>query len=198
VKIGGVILAAGLSTRMRGHRKALLDWERGNFFDHTMYVFDLPVDPVVVVIREGDEQTSGSYMAKYCRFVVNPDPDRGQLSSLQVGLAELPDAKAIAFCPVDFPAVEPKTMKLLVKELDASDALIIQPRFETRHGHPVIIRRPVIDAVLAAPSTATTRDVLRQFAAQTRYVAVDDPGVVADIDTPDDYRAMLQKFAIKR
>ena len=196
MKIAGVILAAGASRRM-GEPKALLEWQSGTFLERVIMAFDLPVDPIVVVVRDADqaERFKSLWAGKYASYVVNPDPERGQLSSLQCGLAALPRARAFAFCPVDYPAIQPATVKHLVREFEThKSARVVIPRFESRHGHPVLIRRAVANALLAEPPTSSARDVLRRYAAQTLYVGVDDPGVVHDVDTREEYIALRQKL----
>ena len=181
-----------------GRPKPLLEWEDGTFLDRVILGFHGAVDPIIVVIRERNQQLEREpYAAKYARFVLNPDADRGQLSSLQCGLAAAPGADAFAFCPVDYPAVQPATVKQLLRVCETSDAPVIVPRFDGRHGHPVIVRRAVADELLALPPTATARDVLHRYAAETSYVAVDDGGVLADVDTPEEYDALRQKFGVR-
>jgi molybdenum cofactor cytidylyltransferase len=195
VNIAGIILAAGASRRM-GTSKTLLPWRYGTFLESVILAFEPPIDPLIVVIRAEEDIPSLKrlQMGKFARYVVNPDPERGQLSSLQCGLAAARKAQHFAFCPVDFPQVQRETVKELIRVYGNSDAQIVIPRFESRHGHPVIIGRAIADELIAEPPTGTARDVLHRHVAQTRYVTVDDPGVVADIDTPEEYKAAWQKF----
>jgi molybdenum cofactor cytidylyltransferase len=195
VIIAGVILAAGASRRM-GFPKAMLTWDNDVFIDRIIAVFDLPIDPLVVVVRaEGDIPALKTRQAgRSPEYVINPDAERGQLSSLQCGLAAVPAANALAFCPLDFPLIRRDTLKVLVREFESSGAPVVMPSFESRHGHPVLIRRDIADELLAEPPTSSAREVLHRHASETRFVAVDDPGVVADIDTPEEYNALRQKF----
>jgi molybdenum cofactor cytidylyltransferase len=197
VNIAGIILAAGASRRM-GSPKALLPWRYGTFLEHIILAFEPPINPLIVVVRETDDIATLKrlQMGKFARYVINPDPERGQLSSLQCGLAAVPKAQHFAFCPVDFPLIEDKTVKELIRVYGNSDATIVIPRFESRHGHPVIMNRAIADEMLAEPPTGTARDVLHRHEAEIRYVAVDHPGVVADIDTPEEYKALRQKFEV--
>ena len=138
--------------------------------------------------------TAGSYptgeVIKQATFVVNPDPDRGQLSSLQTALGAVPDeAEGFLFTPVDCPTVSEETVAKLVGMLGGD---IVIPRYEGRRGHPVCVPRSLVAAFLALAPTEQTRVVVNQNADRVVYVDVDDPGILADIDDPEAYRALAQ------
>ena len=93
--IAAIILAAGASSRM-GSPKALLEYRGETFADRLIRVLSGVCDPVIVVTGRHHKAIRAGVRGKAC-FVVNPDPDRGQLSSLQRALAEVP-----AECGGDF------------------------------------------------------------------------------------------------
>jgi molybdenum cofactor cytidylyltransferase len=77
--------------------------------------------------------------------------------------------------------------------LDASGrALMRVPRYLGRNGHPIWFSRELIAEFLALPESGAARDVVRAHAGDTEFVEVDDPGVLADIDDPAAYRALLE------
>jgi CTP:molybdopterin cytidylyltransferase MocA len=97
------------------------------------------------------------------------------------------------FClilPVDYGAVRSDTVAAIVAQ--AGTAEIVVPVFEGRHGHPVCVSRAIMEELLALPAEAQAREVIRRHRADTRYITVDDLGVVSDVDTPEDYRALLE------
>ena len=59
------------------------------------------------------------------------------------------------------------------------------------HGHPILIGREMIEAFLRAPKDGTARDVERERQRHIRYVPVNDPRVATNINTPEDYRRLL-------
>src|SRR5205807_144871 len=124
-----IILAAGASSRM-GSPKALLEYRGETFINRLVRVLSDVCDPVIVALghhaRIIEAGTRG-----HARFVVNPDPDRGQLSSLQTALQALPaEAEAFLFVPVDCPSVEPETVALLLKAFadHGASTLLVIPR----------------------------------------------------------------------
>jgi molybdenum cofactor cytidylyltransferase len=189
--IAGIILAAGASSRM-GTPKALLDYRGETFLARLIHVLGTVCDPVIVALGYHAEEIRASAHG-HAQFAVNPDPSRGQLSSLQTALAQVPNnAEGFLFLPVDCPAAEPETIRQIVDTFRSSGALLVIPRFEGRRGHPVCASRALIAEFLALPPTAQAKDVVRRHAAH--YLETSDPGVLSDIDDPEAYR-ILQETA---
>ena len=65
------------------------------------------------------------------------------------------------------------------------------PRFDGRRGHPIWFSRELIPEFLALPETGAARDVVRGHAAETQFLDMDDPGILADIDDPQAYRGLV-------
>lgn len=186
--IAGLILAAGASRRM-GVPKANLDYRGETFLNRLIRILGEVSSPVVVVLGP-DAGPIRETITRPAEFVVNPEPERGQLTSLQCGLRAIPAAaRAVMFTPLDYPAVEPSTVHSLA-DAWRPDVPLILPRHAGRRGHPVLLGAGLIPEFLALPESATARDVVRRHAAQ--YVDVDDAGVVTDVDTPEDYRRLLE------
>ena len=192
MRIAALILAAGASRRM-GRPKPLVEFQGETFLDRLISLLEPHCDPVLVVVGESAEAVaSGIRRASAVCFVRNPEPERGQLSSLQCGLKEVPeDRDGVIFTPVDYPAVKPATVAALVEAFRAGDASVVAPSCAGRHGHPVVIHRSLIGELLDLPAEATARDVLRRYAVSTRYVEVADEGILRDIDDPAAYARLL-------
>jgi molybdenum cofactor cytidylyltransferase len=190
--IAGIILAAGASSRM-GTPKALLDYRGETFLDRLIRVLGTVCDPVIVVLGYHADQVRAGARGR-ARFVVNPDPSRGQLSSLQTGLQEVPrDAEGFLFMPVDSPAAELETVQKIVEALHSSEEpLLVIPRHEGRRGHPVCARRELIEEFLALPAEGQAKEVVRGHADRTYYLDTFDAGVLSDIDDPEAYRTLQE------
>jgi len=113
----------------------------------------------------------------------------GQLSSLQAALADVvtPEVEGLMVTLVDCPLVLPDTVRTLVAAWRRTGAPIVRPAFGDRHGHPVIFDRATFEDLRCAPVELGAKAVLKKWAAQVLNVPVTDAGVLADIDTPDDY-----------
>lgn len=198
--IGGVILAAGRSARM-GQPKALLTCRDGRTFVRALAeaLQAGGVHRLVVVGRQDDHplrlEVNG---IDAVTFVVNDNADRGgQLSSLIAGLDALdgPGVSAgmrgLMAAPVDAPLISAGSVAALIAAFSATGAPIVRARYRQRHGHPVVFARELFDELRRANPEVGAKAVLRAHAAAILNVDVDDPAVVADVDTPEDYRALL-------
>lgn len=192
--IAAVILAAGASSRM-GSPKALLNYRGETFLNRLVRVLGKECNPVIAVLGYHADairvQTVGNV-----RFVVNPDPERGQLSSLQTGLAAVPEnVEGFLFTPVDSPAVRETTLHQLVVRFQNKkpETEFVIPRYEGQRGHPVFGAPPLLAEFLALPLTAQAKDIVHAYVPRTEYVDVDDPGILADIDDRAAYRKLVEQ-----
>jgi molybdenum cofactor cytidylyltransferase len=201
----GVILAAGESTRM-GRDKALLPWppqgsepriaRTETFLSANIHLLEAHTDLVLVVAGKNAPNVAPLVYASSASLVVNPAPEHGQFSSLQVGLREVlnrgRDAAVITL--VDRPPVRSATLTHLRSafiEATAQEKWAVMPQYAEKHGHPVLIGREMMEAFLRAPITANAREIEHQHQARILYVPVDDPHATLNVDTPEDY-ARLQ------
>jgi CTP:molybdopterin cytidylyltransferase MocA len=190
--IAGIILSAGASRRM-GTPKALLPLDGETFLDRLIRLFsEVGIMPIVVLGHQADQIRSGIQRGAEPTFVMNPDPERGMLSSLQCGLEAVPpDAEAVMFTPVDHPNLERSTLEKLIGHFEAERAPVTIPAFHGEHGHPVLIARPLIGELLALPTSAQASDVIHRYRSQTAYIEVDDAAVTTDIDDRAGYAELL-------
>jgi len=177
-----------------GAPKALLDYRGETFLDRLIRVMGVATDPVIVVLGYHAARIR-SATRRAATFAINPAPERGQLSSLQTGLAALPqEAKGFAFIPMDCPVVQEGTVIRLAEEFDSRDpeTLFVIPRRGDKRGHPVFAARQIGDELLALPEDGQARDVVHRHVSRTQYVDVLDSGILADIDDPEAYRRLLE------
>ena len=187
VRIAGLILAAGASRRM-GRPKALLPYQGETFLDRQIGLLGAVCADVVVVLgHQAESIRAGLARNAQARFVENPEPERGMLSSLQTGLAAT-EADAVLFTPLDYPAVRAETVAAIAARLGEGAELVV-PRHDGRHGHPVGIAWRLAEEILALPLAAQARDVIHRHTAS--YLEVDDPGVLRDVDDPAEYARLV-------
>jgi len=197
-----VILAAGESSRM-GRDKALLPWPPDSptadssetFLSAAIRLFAPYVDIVLVVAGKNERDLAPIVYARGASLVINPDPARGQFSSLQTGMREVlnrgRDAAMITL--VDRPPVEPQTIEFLAAEFEQALARTIWavvPEYQGKHGHPILAGREMIEAFLRAPTTANAREIEHVHQDKIAYVPVNDPFVASNVDTPEQYAAL--------
>lgn len=181
VRLACIVLAAGASSRM-GVPKALLRRDGESALARLVRLARGAGCEVVVVLGRHADVVRPE--AEGARVVVNPRPEAGRTGSLQAGLAAAAGAGAALVWPVDHPAVAEATVRALAASA-ARDRIVI-PRHAGRGGHPIVLGADVWPEVLALAPDAPLRNVVRRAAGRVVDVPVDDPGVLLNLDTPED------------
>src|SRR5258708_27825471 len=190
-------MAAGASSRM-GRPKALRRVGDRSFVRHILETLQRGGihEAVVVINREGDAIREEVESAGFGRIVVNPRAHEGQLSSLIAGLDAIDrdgvDAALVTL--VDVPLIQASTIRQLLARAAASPAPILRAVRRGRHGHPVIFKRQLFDALRHADPALGAKTVVR--ASPVEDVEVDAPAVAEDVDTPDDYARISRIFGL--
>ncbi|MBI3961431.1 MAG: nucleotidyltransferase family protein [Deinococcus sp.] len=190
-RVAALILAAGESRRM-GFPKALLRLGAETFLGRLLRVLAAAgIQQRVVVLGAHAQRIRASVDLSGAQVVENPDYALGQLSSLQVGLRALGgNWDGVLMALVDHPMLTSQVVAQLLAAYSPGDAVVV-PVYAGRRGHPVLFSASLIPELLAAPLDQGARGVVRSHAAALRQVPVGDPGVLADIDTPLDYRRLV-------
>ena len=186
--IDGIVLAAGASSRM-GQAKPLLKIGDTTFLERAIHALrDAGCRYVVAVVNDDDDWAARLADVSGAAMVTNDRAGSEQIDSLRLGIANLPeDSTAAVVLPVDFPNVQVTTIKTLIQEFDSGDAVILNPSYNGSAGHPVIFARAVFPELMKPDLEDGARSVIDAHRSDARTVAVDDAGVLVDIDTPADY-----------
>ena len=187
-----IVLAAGASVRM-GRSKALLQMGGRTFVRRILDELRAGgIDEIAVVLRPEHSAEKAEVSAGAGRIVENSRADEGQLSSLVAGLDALdaPAVESVLITLVDVPLIQASTIRVLLDRAERTSAPIVRVSFHGRHGHPVVFKRQVFHALRAADPAVGAKAVLRAFAVEE--VDVEDPFVVEDVDTPDDYARLAR------
>ena len=187
--ISAILLAAGESRRM-GSAKALLYYQGQTFIARSCNAFlTAGVDELIVVLGARADELRHALPAHHkLRSVVNLRYSLGQLSSLMVGVGALSsESEATLVNLVDHPLIEVETIKALMTSFRAAPLPILIASYQGKRGHPVLFSSQVYGEILAAPLDQGAKVVVRKDPTRVREIPLDDPGILADIDTPEDY-----------
>jgi CTP:molybdopterin cytidylyltransferase MocA len=190
--ITAIVLAAGASSRM-GRNKMLLPFGNSTVVESAIDVLKRPgIDKTIVVLGFGREAIEPVLLRHKVELVVNPDPERGMLSSIQHALASeaaQPDGWLIALG--DQPQIQPEVVDSLVQAFIRNPQSIVVPVCEVKRGHPIIVSSRFRNEILELPETVGLNELTRRHADEILEVTVRQPGILKDIDTPEDYRELL-------
>lgn len=195
--IEAIILAAGYSSRANAF-KMTLPLGQTTVLEQTISKFEGLISKVIIVAGFQAEIIQAE-MAKISnkntysfqmKFVYNEDFNQGMLSSIQKGCSEV-NAPVFFFTPGDCPLVKKETVQLIAKH--KGDVVI--PSFNYKGGHPIKLSSDVKQKILDTDPTSNLRMVLANY--DKNYLNVDDPGVLMDVDTPEDYQEAMDYFKTK-
>ena len=199
-KTCGVILSAGASSRM-GRDKALLPWPPNATAGQTLLSTQIDAlkpfaNAIIIVAGKNFDQLAPIAAASGASIVQNPQPERGQFSSLQVGLRELIargfDAAIITL--VDAPPLSSDSLGKLRAAFNqalAQGMWGVAPEKNGKRGHPLFAGRKLIEAFLAAPVTSNARTIKHEHAQLLDSIPVQDALLLAEMNTPEEYAALF-------
>ncbi len=185
--ISAIVLAAGEAKRF-GRCKQLMPLGEKSLLEHVLdNLRQSKVDDVVVVLgAHADEIQQRIHFDKE-RVVLNAHYADGMSTSIQAGLRALPAAAEAAMIVLaDQPFLRSTTLDALVDEYRRTRASVVLPTYNGFRGNPVIVDRALFDEMMNIRGDVGCRSIFGDHAESIVKVAVDDPGVVTDIDTPED------------
>ncbi len=172
-----------------GYPKALLPLGNDTFITHILRTLArLGLEEPRVILGRDAALIAPEIAGGRLRLLINPDPGRGQFSSMKLALNDLgPDDIGCMFWPVDQPGVKEVLIQDLIQLFHDSGALIALPACRGKRGHPAIFRRDLFQELLLAPMAEGPKGIVAKYAPETAVLPCDDHATVDDMDTPDDY-----------
>lgn len=189
-----IVLAAGQGSRLGGP-KALLQWTTSDgqtaplALVHARVRLAAESARVLVVVREPVAAALQAALPAGAELVVSSQPEMlGPAGSLAAAAVRLADAALVLVTPVDaLPATAATTAALLGRLAEQGSLSAVRPRHGERRGHPVALRRWLLDRYLA-PDPPPLRELLSGLGDAVQDVSVDEP-VWVDLNTPEDVAA---------
>lgn len=198
--VSAIVPAAGQGSRMGGG-KLLLPVGDATVVERTVQsLLEVPIADLVVVVGTFGLAVKQQIRNLPVRLAVNPVSPSEMLDSIKCGLKVIDpkDIEAFLVLPADMPLVLPETVRKLVSALLYSDKHIAVPAFKGRRGHPIVFRSELYEQVLKFQSPQGIRPLVHGGSFQILQVEVDDEGVIADLDSWDDYRRILKLWWERR
>ena len=194
-EVAVLVLAAGRGTRFGAgpHSSKLLAMLGGRPLVGHVVAAALASRAATIVVVTGpaaEHVTAALRGMGPVAIVHNPDYAIGIASSLKSGLAALPPSAEGAIIMLgDMPFVTSGTLDRLIGAFDPSTQDAVIPNYDGRHGNPVLIGRRFFPQIAALSGDEGARSILRDRSCRAVECAVDDPGVLVDIDTRSELAA---------
>lgn len=197
-RLGAIVLAAGMSSRMGSH-KALLDLDGRPLISRLIDCIEQlsQVERTIVVtghqaagIRDAVTQLNSMRV----NFIHNAAHEAGEMiSSVKAGASAVWDAwDGFFLLLLDQPILQSDTLHAMAEAFKANNPSMVVPTYREKRGHPLLIASRCVTSIVTLPPDATLREFVSQVRDATVMVEVDDPGIVTDVDTPEDYQRIVQ------
>lgn len=189
-RLGGVILAAGLSSRMKQF-KPLMMIDSKSMIRHVIDLMRGAGAETIVVVTGHNRARIEAHLADAgVLFAFNPHyAHTQQLESLCIGLSALHGhADRILISPADVPLVAPQT----VRDLLALSGDFVRPMYHGEAGHPVILDASLIPMLMTYGGPGGLRGAVESSGCILTELDVADRGTVLDNDTPEDFERLRQ------
>lgn len=186
--VAAIVPAAGLSRRM-GSCKQLLELGGKTALARCLETLLAGgVREIVLVVGVKGELVAAEAGRFPVKLVVNDDPAGDMASSVRAGRAALSTAaSAVIVSLCDYPLVLPATVASLKKNHAEEPGRIVIPSYGGRKGHPLLLPRKILEEL---QGELTLRDLVRSDPGRVGFVEVDDPGILYDMDTAEDYQRL--------
>jgi molybdenum cofactor cytidylyltransferase len=186
-----ILLAAGRSQRMGAKKQLLPVQGRPAVVRCLESLGDARAAEIILVVNPESGDIVDAAKDFSVRITVNEMPESDMAASVKTGLACIDrDATGVLVCLCDHPLVRPATLAAMVSAHARMPDAIIIPVYHGRKGHPTLFPRSLLGEL---EIRATLRDVIGHHRAKISFLDVDDEGVILDMDTPEDYRRILDR-----
>ena len=183
--IAAIVLAAGRASRM-GSNKLIAELGGEPIVRRTVRaVLGSRARPVVVVTGHEADAVHHALAGLDVRFVHNPDHADGMSTSLRAGLGALGAVDAALICLADMPTLEARHFDTVIEAFRSGDpAEIIVPTYDRKRGNPVLWPHRYFAEIAALSGDVGARALIEHHADHVRLLAIDDPAILVDVDTP--------------
>ena len=183
-----IILAAGSSRRM-GTQKLVLPMGTSTMIETVVdNVLKSSINQVLVVLGPDQNKIRDVLIGKPVEFCHNLNHDQGMLSSVICGFKALPENAETALIYLgDQPNITPEVTNTIIEAYDEELMGIVIPVFNNRRGHPLLVDMKYRRDVEKLDLEQGLRSLRHKFPDDVLEVEVDEPGILVDIDTKEDY-----------
>ncbi len=186
--IYGLILAAGESKRM-GLPKLLLPYGEKTVIETVLTVVkQSKLDQSLVVVHPDDRDISPLAKRMGFEIAVNPEPARGMLSSIIAGLERIPEkVEAVVLVLGDQPGISASAIDLLIIAYRLKEKGLVLPIYQGKRGHPILFDLKYRMEIKNLNPEIGLKQLIQLHPEDILEIPVNEPGIIYDLDTPEDY-----------
>ena len=197
--LSSIILAAGMSKRMKDRNKLLLQYGELTILEKTINNLSRSnINEIIIVL--GHDSNNIKRALKQIKFkkVFNEYYSDGIASSIISGLKAINNsAKGVMICLGDMPQIKTSSYNLLIEKFYTSfnEKKIILPTYNKKKGNPIILSSFYFNFLYKLKGDKGARDIIEKYASNIIRTEIDDEGLLKDIDNDLDYELLLKNNA---
>lgn len=199
MKIYGLIVAAGLSSRMNDFKPLMEINKKPMILSTIDSLKSCDIDNICVVVGYRGKEIEEVLKNEDVKVIYNNDYNNSQMyDSFKIGLESVKDeANLLVFLPSDIPLVSKYTINKLVKAYKETNASVVYPVYKEVRGHPPVISSKCFDLLLKYDGSGGLKKALEIFEESSIEVVLPDKFILMDADTKDDYENLKYYLQFK-
>ena len=190
----GIVLAAGMSTRM-GRLKQLLPLGGRPAIQWIVEVLVGRLDQVLVVLGHRADEIAPAVADYPVQTAINTEYKLGMLSSVQYGVRRADKDADYLICLGDQPRLDGAVVDQVLQAAKQVERGMVIPAHQGKRGHPIFIRNAYRREILALGLDGGLNTLMRSYPEDIHEVVVGQTGILEDMDTPVDYQRELKKWS---
>ena len=184
-KIGAIVLAAGFSERFGAVKLCAPMADGRTVLQHTLAQLAPAVDEIIIVTRD---EVAALLPTEYARPLICPQAKEGMGASLAFAIRQQSGWDACLVCLADMPLIATDSYRRLREHLTPDN--IVLPRYQGRNGNPAGFGQKYFPELARLQGDRGGRVVLENHPDAIQTLALNDPAILLDIDTPEDLQRL--------
>ncbi len=197
--VGGLVLAAGMSARMKKFKPLLPLGGKVMIQQTVESLLQAEIKDIVVVLGKNAAQIKEALAGYDICYATNADYETtDMLKSIQIGLALCREKEALFVLPADMPLVRAETLKAMVKRFSEKEISVLYPTYQGKRGHPPLIAKKCFAMIEGYRADGGLRAVLAEIESEADEIETSDIGCVLDADYEQDYVRLQEVLQLRQ
>lgn len=196
MKISGLIVAAGLSSRMNDFKPLMKIDNKPLIINTINSLRKSGIEDVNIVVGYRGQDIENCVKNENVNIIYNKDYNNTFMyDSFKLGLKEIKDnCDAIVFLPGDVGFVSKYTINLLIKEINKCESKIVYPMYKNTIGHPPIISSRCFEYLLNYNGENGLKGGIDYFVQESKKIETPDKFILCDMDYKEDFYKVKYDF----